>query len=239
MKFPYYVPLQRILACVAAMMLLSVPAYADETTGIRDAYIELSTEYPALTVKAGDSLNFDLSLENQSGVSQEITLRTESIPEGWTGSFSAGTKEVSIVHVKNEASNNAIDYAQDIPLDAQDGEYNVVLSASGTQISDTMTLRLKVASEEIGESKFEVEYPSQEGDADTTFSYSATLINNALSDQNYSFTASTPQGWQISIKPYAPARRFPLWMWLLAPPRRYRLMWLFPLTWKPANIPSP
>ncbi len=101
MKSPYYVPLQRILACVAAMMLLSVPAHADETTGIRDAYIELSTEYPALTVKAGDSLNFDLSLENQSGVSQEIILHTESIPEGWTGSFSAGTKEVSIVHCMN------------------------------------------------------------------------------------------------------------------------------------------
>lgn len=201
MKSPYYALMQRILACAAAIMLLSAPAYADETTGGRDAYIELSTEYPALTVKAGDSLNFDLSLENQSGVSQEITLRTESIPEGWTGSFSAGTKEVSIVHVKNEATNNAIDYALDIPLDAQDGEYSVVLSASGAQISDTMTLRLKVASEEIGESKFEVEYPSQEGDADTTFSYSATLINNALSDQNYSFTASTPQGWQISIKP--------------------------------------
>lgn len=154
-----------------------------------------------MTVKAGDSLTFDLSLENQSGVSQEITLRTASIPEGWTGSFSANSKEISIVHVKNEATNKAIDYALDIPLDTPDGEYEVVLSASGAQISDSMTLRLKVAAEEIGESKFEVEYPSQEGDADTTFTYSATLINNTLSDQNYSFTASAPQGWQISIKP--------------------------------------
>lgn len=191
--------LHRCLACAFAFLLLFSTAFAED--GAAKSYIELSTEYPAMTVKAGDSLTFDLSLENQSGVSQEITLRTASIPEGWTGSFSANSKEISIVHVKNEATNKAIDYALDIPLDTPDGEYEVVLSASGAQISDSMTLRLKVAAEEIGESKFEVEYPSQEGDADTTFTYSATLINNTLSDQNYSFTASAPQGWQISIKP--------------------------------------
>lgn len=191
--------LHRCLACAFAFLLLFSTAFAEDDTA--KSYIELSTEYPAMTVKAGDSLTFDLSLENQSGVSQEITLRTANIPEGWTGSFSANSKEISIVHVKNEATNKAIDYALDIPLDTPDGEYEVVLSASGAQISDSMTLRLKVAAEEIGESKFEVEYPSQEGDADTTFTYSATLINNTLSDQNYSFTASAPQGWQISIKP--------------------------------------
>lgn len=191
--------LHRCLACAFAFLLLFSTAFAEDDAA--KSYIELSTEYPAMTVKAGDSLTFDLSLENQSGVSQEITLRTASIPEGWTGSFSANSKEISIVHVKNEATNKAIDYALDIPLDTPDGEYEVVLSASGAQISDSMTLHLKVAAEEIGESKFEVEYPSQEGDADTTFTYSATLINNTLSDQNYSFTASAPQGWQISIKP--------------------------------------
>ncbi len=193
--------LNRLFMCVLALLLLFTAAFAEETASAKEGCIELSTEYPALTVKAGDNLKFDLSLENQSGTSQEITLRTESIPDGWTSSFSASSKEISLVHVKNEATNTAIDYALDIPLDAADGEYEVVLSATGDGISDTMTIYLKVASEEIGESKFEVEYPSQEGDADTTFSYSATLINNALSTQNYSFTTSAPQGWQVSIKP--------------------------------------
>ena len=193
--------LNRLFMCALVLMLLFTAAFAEETSSGKEGYIELSTEYPALTVKAGDNLKFDLSLENQSGTSQEINLRTESIPDGWTSSFSANSKEISLVHVKNEATNTAIDYALDIPLDAADGEYEVVLSATGDGISDTMTIYLKVASEEIGESKFEVEYPSQEGDADTTFSYSATLINNALSLQNYSFTTSAPQGWQVSIKP--------------------------------------
>jgi len=194
--------LSRVMLYVAAMVLVFSAACAEGmNTSTSEPYIELSTDYPAMTVKAGDSLTFDLILENQSGSSQEIVLNTTSIPENWTGSFSASSKEISIVHVKNDASNTSIDYALDIPLETADGEYEVILSASGAQISDTMTLRLKVASEEIGESSFEVEYPSQEGDADTTFSYSATLINNTLSQQNYSFATSAPQGWQVSIMP--------------------------------------
>ena len=194
--------LSRVMLYVAAMVLVFSAACAEGmNTSASEPYIELSTDYPAMTVKAGDSLTFDLTLENQSGSSQEIVLNTTSIPENWTGSFSASSKEISIVHVKNDASNTSIDYALDIPLETADGEYEVILSASGAQISDTMTLRLKVASEEIGESSFEVEYPSQEGDADTTFSYSATLINNTLSQQNYSFATSAPQGWQVSIMP--------------------------------------
>mgnify|MGYP002577987749 CR=1 FL=1 len=54
---------------------------------------------------------------------------------------------------------------------------------------------------QIGESSFTAEYPSQEGDADTAFTFSATLINNTLSSQTYSFTANAPTGWQVSFLP--------------------------------------
>ena len=33
------------------------------------------------------------------------------------------------------------------------------------------------------------------------FTFSATLINNTLSDQNYSFTSNAPSGWQVSFQP--------------------------------------
>ena len=56
---------------------------------------ELSTQYPAMVVKAGDSLAFDLDIDNQSGMTQDVTLSVESIPEGWTGSFSAAGKQRS------------------------------------------------------------------------------------------------------------------------------------------------
>ena len=192
----------RVAALTVALLLLVSCAAAEAVdTKTTDPYLELSTQYPAMTVKAGDSLTFALSLDNYSGASQDITLSVEEIPEGWEGSFSASSKQVSVVHVKNEQTDDSVTFAVDVPLDAADGDYTIRLKAQGQSISDTMDLTLTVSAEEIGESSFTAEYPSQEGDADTAFTFSATLINNTLSSQTYSFTANAPTGWQVSFLP--------------------------------------
>ena len=191
--------LRAILMCLL-MLTLTASALA-EPVDTNARYIELSTKYPSMVVKAGDSLTFDLDIDNQSGTSQDITLTVKEIPEGWTGSFSASSKQVSIVHVKNDEANTEVDFAVDIPLEAADGEYEIVLKAAGDSYSDEMTLSFTVNAEQIGESSFEVEYPSQEGDADTDFSFASTLINNTLSPQSYSFSANAPTGWQVSFMP--------------------------------------
>ena len=185
------------------MTLLASCAMAEslDTAPAAEPYIELSTQYPALTVKAGDSLTFDLDLDNYSGVSQDITLSVAEIPEGWEGTFSAGSNQVSVVHVKNQATNSEVSFAVDVPLETADGEYIIRLAAQGEDFADEMEIALTVSAEEIGESSFTAEYPSQEGDATTDFTFSATLINNTLSTQNYSFTSNAPSGWQVSFQP--------------------------------------
>ena len=194
--------LTRAALVTLAVMLLASCAVAEAVeVQTADPYIELSTQYPAMTVKAGDSLSFSLSLDNYSGTSQDITLSVEEIPEGWEGSFSAGSRQVSVVHVRNEERDDTVTFSLDVPLEAADGDYTVSLKAQGANISDTMEIALTVSAEEIGESSFTAEYPSQEGDADTAFTFSATLINNTLSSQTYSFTANPPTGWQVSFLP--------------------------------------
>ncbi len=195
--------LSRMAALALALTLLASCAMAEslDTAPAAEPYIELSTQYPALTVKAGDSLTFDLDLDNYSGVSQDITLSVAEIPEGWEGTFSAGSNQVSVVHVKNQATNSEVSFAVDVPLETADGEYIIRLAAQGEDFADEMEIALTVSAEEIGESSFTAEYPSQEGDAATDFTFSATLINNTLSTQNYSFTSNAPSGWQVSFQP--------------------------------------
>lgn len=197
MKSTNRMPLLRALLLGLMILSLCAGALAENA----DGYLELSTKYPAMVVKAGDSLTFDLDIDNQSGASQDVALSIAKIPDGWQGSFSASSKSISIVHVKNEDANTDVDFAVDIPLETEDGEYEIVLKAQGQGVSDEMTLYLTVSAEQMGESSFEVEYPAQEGDADAEFSFSATLINNTLSDQSYSFSANAPSGWNVSFMP--------------------------------------
>lgn len=60
---------------MALLLLVSCAAAEAVDTKTADPYIELSTQYPAMTVKAGDSLTFALSLDNYSGASQDLPYR--------------------------------------------------------------------------------------------------------------------------------------------------------------------
>ena len=80
--------------------------------------------------------------------------------------------------------------------------YEVVLAAQGDNAaSDTLTLYLDVDQLEVSQGDFSSEYPEQEGSADTSFSFNATLINNSAAEQSYSLSANAPDGWQVAFKP--------------------------------------
>lgn len=199
----------RILALLLALMAM-VPALAENVAADErpaEPYVELSTPYPAMTVNAGDEMTLDLAIDNYSGQSQDFALSILEIPEGWDGDFSASGQRVSVVHARDGEVNEDVSLEVTVPLEAEAGDYAIVLEAAGEGYSDELTIGFTVSAEELGNSSFEVEYPEQEGDAQTDFTFSATLINNTLSAQSYSLAASAPMGWTVSFTPSGESTR--------------------------------
>lgn len=198
--------LPRLAALAMALVMLMASAAAEEVGSTTaqaeiEPYVELSTPYPAMTVNAGDSLTLELALDNYSGASQTFALSVDECPEGWTTSLEASGRRVSRVHVRNGEVIEDVSLEVEVPLDTAEGEYSIVLGAEGEGYSDALEISLTVSAEELGQSSFEVEYPSQEGDSSTDFTFSATLINNTLNDQSYALSASAPTGWSVSFLP--------------------------------------
>jgi uncharacterized membrane protein len=163
---------------------------------------EISTPYSGLTCKAGDNLNFNVALANAYKTSKDAALTVAAIPDKWTGYFSAKNTKITAAHIPALTTDSSVTFALGIPLDAADGQYTVTLKADcGNGVSDTTDIVLNVNSEEVGNSSFKADYPSQEGDATTAFSFNATLINNMLSQQTYSFTSKAPDCWKVAVKP--------------------------------------
>lgn len=164
--------------------------------------LQMSTGYPGMTVNAGDDLSFSLDFSNTTGAGMAVSLETVSLPEGWKGYFTGNGSEVSQVYVKSGDNAGAAAYSLSISDEAASGDYEVVLRAfAGTEAEDTLTLKLKVAAEEIGSSSFESQYPEQEGASGASFSFEASLVNNSASQQNYSFSSNAPAGWTVSFTP--------------------------------------
>lgn len=163
--------------------------------------LELYTDYPGVSVKAGDSESITLYLENESGSGVDADLSILSIPEGWEGYFSGNGSQISRVHVQN-GEESTVTFNLQIPEDAEEGNYPIQLQAtSDNGLSDVLNLTMNIQEVQAGQSSFEAEYPEQEGASGTSFSFNMTLINNRTAAQSFSLAAEAPAGWQVSFTP--------------------------------------
>lgn len=185
----------------AAVLLALVLTAAMSLGALAAGGLEMSTSYPGLTVKAGDSLDFDLDFSNGSGSGVNAALSVVSIPEGWTGYFEGDGSEISHVYVKTGDTAAAATFCVDIPAEAEQGTYTITLRASGGGLTSSLTLTLTVAQEEAGASALTTEYAQQEGSAGTSFSFSTTIQNDTSKEQNYSFSSNAPTGWTVAFMP--------------------------------------
>ena len=191
---------QKIYSISAAFLLLfltvfsSFPAFAA-------GGLEFYTDYPGISVKAGDSQTISMYVSNTSGSGLDADLSIVSIPDGWEGYFSGSGSQISRVHVENGAE-STVTFNLEIPEDAAEGDYTVQLQAtSDTGLTDVTDLVLSIQEVQYGQGSFEAEYPEQEGASGTAFSFSTTLVNNSAADQSYSLAAQAPAGWQVSFQP--------------------------------------
>lgn len=202
---------RRGCARLAAAMLAGVlaaggcqTAFAAETEE-DSAGIDMSTDYPGITVKAGESVSFGLDFASLSGESYDVTLSVEEIPEGWEGYFKSSSSEISKVHIDDkseDASSELATFNLTLPDEAEEGAYSITLKAdAGGGISDTLELEVNVSETDNGQSSFTSEYPEQQGASGTSFSFDTTLVNNRGTDQTYSLAAEAESGWQVSFTP--------------------------------------
>lgn len=185
-----------VMSVMASMC--TIPVMAEEIS----SDFEMTTEYPGITVKAGDSVNFGLDFFSDE--SCDAALSIASIPEGWEGYFKGGSNQISRVHVNSsgEIQEDLASFSLSIPGEIEDGTYEISLKAdAGAAGSDDLTLEIVVNQEEAGESNFTSEYPEQQGASGTSFSFDTTIVNNRGTGQTYSLSAQAPTGWQVSFTP--------------------------------------
>ena len=187
--------------CALAALMLTVLAAVSPLKAEAAGGLELYTDYPGISVKAGDSQSISMYVSNDSGSAVEASLNILSTPEGRTGYYSENGSQVSRVHVQN-GEEAPLTFQLEIPDDAAEGSYTVQLQAvSDTGLTDTVDLVFDIQEVQYSQGSLEAEYAEQEGASGTSFSFNTTLINNSAADQSYSLSAEAPDGWQVSFQP--------------------------------------
>ena len=195
--------MQRRLLALSAALVITLPAL-----GVAPALamtdpeapkgVWLTTDFPALTVRAGDTSDVQLKLRNVGMPPTALKLSVDGLPDGWKANFTGGGETVAAAMPETDDSVN-LDLHLNIPASAKSGAHDLTVSATGE--GEHLQLPLEVTLGEVAPAKLELksDLPDLKGTPSTSFAYSFKVKNDSSKKITVSLNADAPQNFQASF----------------------------------------
>jgi uncharacterized membrane protein len=174
----------------------AIPAGAPRGGEITGIY--LTTPYPALTVRAGDTVTLDLSLRDYRQPPQVLGLAVAPSASGWKTSFLGGGQPVSAVMV-DPNSEEKVQLRLEPPAGAGPGDYHFLVVAHGDNTELRLPITLTVGKELPAKLKLSTNFPALRGTATTSFKFTVTVANDSGRDATINFSAAAPKSFQVTF----------------------------------------
>src|SRR5579859_15292 len=124
----------RLVVAIATFMFIgcALSAQAADVPNMKGLW--LITDYPSLTVRAGETTTIKLKLQNANLPPEEVALSATGVPDGWKGEFLGGGQPIGAAMAAPNATVD-VSFRLDVPADAKSGTQPIVLHAKGGTLS--------------------------------------------------------------------------------------------------------
>jgi uncharacterized membrane protein len=169
---------------------------ADKPSGVSGLY--LTTRYPALTVRAGETTTIDLSLRNFSLPPQQVALSVPQVASGWKATVLGGGQPVESAIVAPD-SEEKLQLRLEPPSGTGPGNYQFLVEAHGGGSTQKLPITVTVGQELPAKLKLTTNFPALRGTATTSFKFKVTVANDSGRDATINFSADAPKNFQVTF----------------------------------------
>jgi uncharacterized membrane protein len=159
----------------------------------------LTTEYPAVTVRAGEEARFSISLVNHGLAPQRASLAVENAPQGWTVELRGGGREVGAALVDYNAK-ASLELKLKVPRDARPGKHALLVKATTSERTYELPIALTVDAETEAALTAEPKLPTLRGTPKSTFDFRIAVKNESAENALVTLAAQAPRGFQVTFK---------------------------------------
>jgi len=166
------------------------------------AQVTLTTDFPGLTVQAGETKSISLNLNNYGETGQAVDLALVEVPQGWDAALRARGATVHRAYVGPKTDGRPgsafVTLELTVPRNAAEGDHRVVVQAG----SERLELSIRVARGAArGSVELSTQYAQLRGPSGAEFQFPVSLVNRSGEDQTYQLVAEAPRGWNVQITP--------------------------------------
>jgi uncharacterized membrane protein len=177
-------------------MLSAMAQAADQPGSITGLFV--TTKYPALTVRAGETTTVDVSVRNFKLPPQSLSLSVPQAATGWKATILGGGQPVSAVEVAPD-SEERLQLRLEPPANTGKGDYRFTVEAKGGQRDEKLPITLTIGEELPAKLKLTTNFPALRGTATTSFKYRVSVTNDSGRDATINFSADAPKNFQVSF----------------------------------------
>jgi uncharacterized membrane protein len=188
-----------IIVATTAMLAPAIRAdalAADQPQNLSGVF--LTTRYPSLTVKAGETTTVDLAINNDKLPPQNLTLSVPEAASGWKATILGGGQPIAAVEIRPD-SEESLQLRLEPPAGAGQGEYRFLVDAKGGSQDLKLPITVTVGQEVPAKLKMTTNFPDLRGTATTAFKYRVTITNDSGRNATINLTADAPKNFQVTF----------------------------------------
>ena len=186
----------RLLAVLFIVITTVSAGAADKPSGVTGLF--LTTRYPDLTIRAGETTTIDLSLRNSNLPPQEIRLSVPQVASGWKATILGGGQPVESAMVATD-SEEKLQLRLEPPAGTGPGNYGFVVEGRSDGSTLKRPITVTIGQELPAKLKLTTNFPALRGTATTSFKFKVTVANDSGRDATINFSADAPKNFQVSF----------------------------------------
>lgn len=179
------------------VLAVGLPTQAADLSNMKGLW--LITDYPSLTVRAGETTTIKLKLQNANMPPEQVNLSATGLPDGWKADFLGGGQPIgAAMAAPNETV--SLDFRVEVPATAKTGTLALVLHAKGAALNADLPLRLALGGTDLpAKLSLKTKLPSLVGTPKSSFEYTLTVGNDSGKTLVVSLGADAPPNFQTSF----------------------------------------
>ncbi len=158
--------------------------------------LTLYTPYTKVSVPPGKSVNYSISLINNSKKIQDEEISVTGISRKWKYTLQAGGFNIRKLSVL-PGEKKTFSLNVNVPFQVNKGNYKFLVKAGSENV---LPLVINVSSKGSSESELTCDQANMQGTSKSTFTFKAKLRNRTANKQQYALMANAPRGWITTIK---------------------------------------
>jgi uncharacterized membrane protein len=186
------------IAAVAAfaVALTAVAQAQDAPKDVKGLY--LMSDYPAVTVRPGESSTVSLRLQNYDTAPQRFALSVSSVPTGWTATLLGGGQPIAAAMPASNSS-VSLQLRLDVPKDAPIGTQTLMVTAAGDTTKLDLPISITLAKDLPAKLTLTPQLPELRGTSKSSFEYQLSIKNDSGKKLTVSLAAQAPRNFDVSF----------------------------------------